>query len=294
MSFIIIFSLILIAAALFVSYAYFIEPGIIRVINSRIRTGKLKGRYKFLHISDLHLYKKMRKQNLEKIKEKLKLWTDWEKFDFIFITGDIIDNNSGIELIREVIGGLKSRLGIYAVMGNHDYFVYNFLHLFSPFFDFNDRKQTDQRALKKALSGAGVRLLIDQAEKIRADGNDLLITGIDSLSIKNKKFPGMNLTGENEFNIVLSHYPDAIKYYKGRADIMLSGHTHGGQITFFGHPILIRSSIGKKDSKGISAHGNTALYVSKGLGVSRNFPFRFFARPDLNIVEIIGENNGKI
>lgn len=294
MPLIFILPLISIAAALFVTYAYFIEPGMIRVLNSRIRTGKLKGRYKFLHFSDLHLYKKMRKQNLEKMKEKLKLWTDWEKFDFIFITGDIIDNNSGIELIREVIGGLKSRLGIYAVMGNHDYFVYNFLHLFSPFFDFIDRKHTDQKALKKALSEAGVKLLIDRAENIRADGNDILIAGIDSLSIKNRNIPDMNLTGENIFSIVLSHYPDAIKYYNGIADIMLSGHTHGGQITFFGHPLLIRSSIGKNDSKGISAHGNTALYVSKGLGVSRNFPFRFFARPDFNVVEIIGEDNGKI
>jgi len=285
-------SLIFIIAVVFLLYSYFIETRMIHVNRSRIRTSRLKGRYTILHFSDLHLYKKMRKKNLDKIKEELKLWTDWAKFDFIFMTGDFIDNNSGIEMLREVVGGMKSRYGTYAVLGNHDYYQYNILHLLNPLFCFWDKKPADLKALKKAIENAGVHLLIDQEEKVTTASDELLITGIDYKFMEEKRAPGLNIDSENIFNIVLSHYPDMVKYYNGKADIMLSGHTHGGQITFFGLPLIIKSGIKKIYSKGISAHGNTALFVSKGLGVSRNFPFRFFARPDFNIIEIIGVKNG--
>lgn len=284
-------SALVILAGIFFLYAYFIETGLIHVIRSRIRTSGIMGRYTFLHITDLHLYKKMRKGNLNKIKDTLKLWADWVKFDFIFITGDFIDDNSGITMIKDVVGELKSRFGKYAVLGNHDYFQYNFLHIFNPLFFSRDKKPTDIRALKNALLDADIKLLINQTEKTAVQADEIWITGIDSKFFKEKRLHEIQFPGGKGLAIVLSHYPEAINYYRGKADIFLSGHTHGGQITFFGVPLIIKSGIKKRYSRGISAHGDTALYVSKGLGVSRYFPFRFFARPDFNIVDILGENH---
>lgn len=282
---------IVLAGFIFI-YAYFIETLMIHIVRSRLRTREIKGRYTFLHITDFHLYKKMRKMSLEKIKDQLKLWTDWVKFDFIFITGDFIDDNTGIGMLKDVIGGLKAKYGKYAVLGDHDYFQYNILHLFSPLFWRRDEKPTDLKTLKNALADAGVRLLVNQSEKAPVPVDDIWITGVDSMSFNKKNLPGLKVPEEAKFIILLSHYPEAIIYYKGKADIILSGHTHGGQITVFGFPLIIKSGVKKKYSRGVSAHGDTALYVSKGLGVSKYFPFRFFARPDFNIVEIIGENNG--
>jgi hypothetical protein len=196
-------------------------------------------------------------------------------------------------MLKDIIGGLKSKYGNYAVLGNHDHFQYNFLHLFSPLFRKGDEKPADLKALKNALTDAGVRLLVNESEKAPVLSDDIWITGIDSLFFDDKKIPDVKVPETAGFTILLSHYPEAINYYGGKVDVILSGHTHGGQITIFGFPLITRSGVMKKFSRGVSAHGDTALYVSKGLGVSKYFPFRFFARPDFNIVEIIGESNEK-
>ncbi len=59
-----------------------------------------------------------------------------------------------------------------------------------------------------------------------------------------------------------------------------------GQVTIFGLPITAKSKIKKREARGASIHQDTILFVSKGVGVSHYFPFRFFANPDISIISI--------
>ena len=106
-------------------------------------------------------------------------------------------------------------------------------------------------------------------------------------SAKQTPYP---LSDDGSFQIVLSHYPDMIRSLQGNPDLVLSGHTHGGQITAFGTPLVTRSRIGRKSTRGVSIHKNTILAVSKGMGVSHYVPFRFFAEPDVLMIKVQPEN----
>ncbi len=147
--------------------------------------------------------------------------------DLVFLTGDYIDNNSGIDILPEILSEIKSKAGIYAVLGNDDHFQYNILHMFYPLFFVNEKKPTDLNKLKKTLGVFGINLLIDEVKEINVQNNKIEIIGIDYLSVKQKKLKNIQIRDNNFFKIVLSHYPDAIKYLRGKVDIMFSGHTHG-------------------------------------------------------------------
>jgi hypothetical protein len=282
-------SAIIIITGFFIYYAFLIETSLIKTEQVKVRTGKIVGKYMIMHLSDFHLFRNMSRSRFNKIREVLRKWSDNAGLDFIFITGDFIDDNSGIALIKDMLSGLKAHYGIFAVLGNHDYFQYNFFHIFYPGCFFNKKKPTDLVMLKEALVDSGIRLLIDESAIINTGINKIRILGIDSKSIKRRKPPVFSYN-EDEFIIALSHYPEAVKFYEGIADIMLSGHTHGGQITLFGLPVIVKSGIERKNARGVSIHNLSMLFVSKGLGVSRYFPFRFFAKPDLNIIEIKGDH----
>ncbi len=72
----------------------------------------------------------------------------------------------------------------------------------------------------------------------------------------------------------------------GKVDLVLSGHTHGGQITFFGIPVVVRSKIKRKFAKGLSLHKGTYLFVNRGVGESFYIPFRFFSPPSITLIKI--------
>ncbi len=279
----------IILAGGFLYYAYFVETGLFRVVNAKVKSAKISGKYSIMHLSDFHLFKNIGKSRLNKMREIILKWSDTADLDFVFITGDFIDNNSGIDLIKDLLSGIKSKYGVFAVLGNHDYFQYNFLHVFYPVFFFNEKKPTDLVLLKKVLHEAGIKLLIDECTEIDTGIDKIRVIGIDPGSLKKKRMPVFTETQTDELTIVMSHYPEAVKYYKDISDIILSGHTHGGQITLFGLPLVVKSGIERKNAKGVSVHGGSLLFVSKGLGSSRYFPFRFFANPDFNIIEIEGD-----
>ena len=97
--------------------------------------------------------------------------------------------------------------------------------------------------------------------------------------------PTIKDTEKNDFVILLSHNPDYIeKLQSDKIDLMLSGHTHGGQITFFGlFAPLIPSAYGQKYRTGLVETVQTKLLVSNGIRKVTP-PVRFFARPQINIV----------
>jgi hypothetical protein len=250
-----------------------------------IRTAKVKGTIDVLQISDLHLYRKMSKKRYERIIGNIRKTIDDKLPDLIFLTGDYMDHEDGAPRLRELLSELKSAHGIYAVLGNHDYMVYNILHIFRIFWKI-DHREIDTSKVIALIEGAGVSVMRDVSENLKIGGNELTITGADPWTIKKKMGELPAGSHEGGLKILLSHYPDAIMDYASTADIILSGHTHGGQVTFFGIPFVTSSKIKGKRAVGLSNINGSWLFVSRGCGSSRYLPFRFFARPEINRVLI--------
>jgi predicted MPP superfamily phosphohydrolase len=282
--------LVLAFAAIFIWYAHYVEANNIVIQDIKVKSDRIKESLLLLQLSDLHLFKRMSPKRLSNIKNAVKKSIEKKIPDFIFLTGDYIDNNSGIEVLNEIFPLFRSNYGAYAVLGNHDYFQYNFFHIFSPLFFWVDKKPTDLQRLKESISKNKIELLINERREKNIAGIKIEILGIDALTVKENRLAGLKIAPKSDFRIVLSHYPDAIHYIKGKADILLSGHTHGGQITAFGFPVIAKSKVKKSDIKGASVYQDTVLIVSKGMGVSRYIPFRFFARPDIHIIHVEGKD----
>ncbi|NPV01883.1 MAG: hypothetical protein HPY53_10935 [Brevinematales bacterium] len=238
-----------------------------------------------LQISDLHLYRKMSKKRYDRIIGNIRKTIAGKLPDLIFLTGDYMDHEDGAPLLRALLSELRSAHGIYAVLGNHDYMVYNILHIFRIFWKI-DHRDTDTSKVIALLEEKGVSVMRDVTVNIKIGGDDITITGADPWTINKKIGKLPDISHEGGLKILLSHYPDAIIEHSSMADIILSGHTHGGQVTFFGVPFVTSSKIKGNRAVGLSNINGTWLFVSRGCGSSRYLPFRFFARPEINRVLI--------
>ncbi len=178
-----------------------------------------------------------------------------EKPEFVFLTGDYF---SGPDTMRRYVGAfrhalskLKPKIGVFAVAGNHDHW---------SSFD----------TIAEALECAGVELLANSNRRIKLNGEQLMILGIDDLWSRraepSKAF--RDVTAE-DCTIVLAHNPDTALYTRHLGPgVMLSGHTHGGvvRIPFYGSPLRSILKIGKQFYAGLNRYEDFYIYTNRGLG----------------------------
>lgn len=274
-------------------YAYFYEPNRVMLEREDYFSQKITETIRILQISDLHLYEGMSKARIASLKSTLSEVYREGVPDLILITGDTLDKESGLSLLGDILESVQAKAGVYAVLGNHDYFQYNVVHLFFPKAKhFGERMNT--AALIQQYTENGIRVLNDEAEYVQIGENHLRLVGLSMRSGKKSEIPQQLIADDSSselLTVVLSHYPDAVRALRGKVDLIFSGHTHGGQLTFFGYPLTARTELSKKYAKGLSFHGTTNLWVSKGVGVSHYLPFRFFARPDITLMTLRGRND---
>ena len=195
------------------------------------------------------------------------------KPDLIFITGDSVDDTSKIDSLGEFLNRIDKSILKYAITGNWEYWGH-----------------VDLAKLSKVYSDNNCELLINENRTITIRNREISIIGIDDLVGGNADFPkAIDELKHSETNIVLSHCPqhrDIIARQKGdlNIDLVLSGHTHGGQITFLGIvPFKPRGS--GRYMKGWYEDKEPKMYVSKGVGTSV-LPVRFGARAEVVVIDV--------
>jgi len=166
----------------------------------------------------------------------------------------------------EELTGLEAPLGKYGVLGNHDYWEGGAVAL-------------------KAMNAAGITSLDNNAVWVYSSGERIRIGGVSDLwhGIPDP-IPTIQGSNQSDYTILVSHNPDyAEKLQTSVIDLVLSGHTHGGQVTFFGlwAPYL-PSDYGQKYRGGFAKTGYTTVYVTRGIGMTF-LPLRFFARPEITV-----------
>ncbi len=191
--------------------------------------------------------------------------------DLILLGGDFVDDHPRyVALVAAVLAPLRAPDGVLGVLGNHDHYV-------------------DAEAVRRALHAAGVTELYNAATHVVRNGARLAVCGVGDLEMDAIDFAAaVRDVRPDEPRIVLSHNPDVFAYWPDdvRCDLMLSGHTHGGQayLPLLGPP-FVPSQFGFRYLKGLYAHGGRRLYVSRGIGAS-GAPFRWRCPPELTLIEL--------
>jgi len=232
------------------------------------------------HVSDLHMSGRIGKSFYQHVVERV----NDEQADLIAITGDLFDTESCVEWGREILGLLRARHGVYFVLGNHD------------------RRVDAIRARRQLvdcgwidLGGRWVEVAIGEQRVVLA-GNELPwfspaadmtdCPGADTLRTEGDDSPADSSSkgGGRPLRVLLSHAPDQIEWARQRDfDLMLSGHTHGGQIRFpvLG-PIVSPSRLGTQYASGTFEVPPTLLHVSRG--IASLMPIRWNCPPELAVL----------
>jgi predicted MPP superfamily phosphohydrolase len=191
--------------------------------------------------------------------------------DLVFFTGDFISKDQAMELVPEVINGIRGRCGTFAILGNHDYWV-------------------DGAAVAEAVRATGITLLGDGCERVVfAGGATLFICGCES------RWSGPNLAlprpAPGEVGLILSHTADHIEALAGAeygVAAVFSGHYHAGQLRLPGvGSLVVPSNHGRRFDHGHFMVNGTHLFVTAGLGAEVP-PVRIYCQPDIFIVDVKG------
>jgi predicted MPP superfamily phosphohydrolase len=260
------------------SYGYHVEPTWLEVNQCDIPIADLPAPFdgfRIVQLSDLHC---SRQVNATYLGEALAL-AQQQQPDLMVLTGDFIHRGfRHIDEVAELVGALTAPSGVYAVLGNHDYSVRNALGF--------RRYRHLHRAVAEALCGRGIRVLHNECVMLRRGDTSLQLIGVEDLWSRacdlQRAYDGLSPAVPH---IVLAHNPRTVEHLRGRrCDLMLSGHTHGGQIHVpgLGRPTLSRKA--RRFAAGLYHYQNTYLYVNKGVGFG--FRFRYGVRPEVTVLTL--------
>ncbi|WP_299111252.1 metallophosphoesterase [uncultured Winogradskyella sp.] len=240
---------------------------------------------KIVQLSDLHLGSfNYRYKKLESAIEKI----NHLKPDYIFITGDLV-NNFEWELRGwgKVFKRLESKKGKYAILGNHDYGDYSLWETL-------EAKQENFEAIQQFYKTIDFKLLLNEAEIISKNSEEIAIIGVENWGEPPLKQyadleKAITKVQHVPFKILLSHdpthWPEEVI---DNTDIILTlaGHTHGMQAAFQ-YKNLQWSPIKYKFKHwaGLYKHNTQYLYVNRGLGWL-GFPARIGMRPEITFIEL--------
>lgn len=264
------FFIVVIALLIFLYY----ENNAIVVTHYDIKSKKLptSNGYKILHLSDLH------NKSFGKNQEKLVKIVENIKPNIIVITGDIIDSRKYNEIPSlKLVKQLTQISPVYYVTGNHE-------------------ARTDRfYSLEKKLSKYNVNVLRNKRIEVKQKNYKINILGIDDYAFfngvneyKNVLEKLTNGLDRTNFTLLLSHRPEKVKYYIDYPiDLVLAGHSHGGQIRlpFIGGLVAPAQGILPKYTFGLYEEGNLKMIVNRGLGNSL-FPQRLFNRPEVVVITL--------
>lgn len=221
--------------------------------------------------------------------------------DIVLFTGDMTDKKRDLSPYLGLLAGVEARYGKFAVLGNHDHGVRKTLlrdlarHLLGPErvprTAFQDDDVPGTVAWNRSLLGqVGIRLLDNECADIRVGFDDIQICGIDDFQYgyADIEKAASQLDQRAPLRILLSHSPNAVtQISNGDYQLVLSGHTHGGQICI-PHPTrgkVLLSTSGSEYGDGFYRLGNFVLHVSRGVGTTL-LPLRLLSRPEITLLEL--------
>lgn len=276
---------ILLICTAIVTYGSFIEPHILTLNEVSVNTGKMPKPMKIAFLADIQVGQYRKIDYVQKITDRLTYYHP----DIVILGGDFVENFASepdeyLELTP--LGSITKKFPTYAVLGNHEYGIGSGL---SVTFD-KYRTPNVSEDVTKYLTSLGVRVLRNELITVTSTPSPFYIFGVDEwMAHKQNLRPLKNDRTENLPTIVVVHNPYAAETISSydNINLILAGHTHGGQIR-----IPFVGPLGRVDDvtpidwyQGLSQVGNSKLFVTSGVGET-GARARLFNPPEIVIFTI--------
>ncbi len=255
-------------------WAFWIEPASLTAYHETLHVPHWRAEHRGLRLAiltDLHVGSPH--TGIDKI-ERVVARTNAEAPDLILLLGDyVIQDVVGGEFVEperlaEKLAGLRAPLGVFAVLGNHDWWL-------------------DGERVAAALKHANINVLENEAVRVESAGSAFWIAGIADLWTRKPDIDGtLARVAEGDSVILITHNPDIFPGVPSRVSLTLAGHTHGGQVNFplIGRPV-VPSSFGQRYAYGHVVENGRHLYVGGGVGTSI-IPVRFRVPPEVVLLTL--------
>lgn len=219
--------------------------------------------FRLVQLSDIHHSPFTSLGHVERTVEK----ANSLKPDMFVLTGDYVSHETEyIAPMADALSRLESEFGTYACLGNHDHW-------------------TDAELVTDLLRGEGINVLINEGFRFQARGGSFWLAGVDDLMAgKTDVRSALRGADEAEMKLLLAHNPSIIRraaWYG--VDLMLSGHTHGGQVKIRDEENRIIPR--RKMTSGLHRRQDTQVYITRGIGTVV-VPFRYRCPPEISLIEL--------
>jgi uncharacterized protein len=219
-------------------------------------------------LSDLHVSAAIPPYLVEEAAQALNA----QRPDAIVITGDFVTFGPlYLEAAARSVAGLKAPLGVYAILGNHDYWC-------------------GARRLTRLLEARGIEVLINATRRLPLEGGGLWLVGLDDALLGKPDLVGaLHDVPDDEARVLLVHEPDFADLAAGYGiPLQLSGHSHGGQIRH-GDGVLALPKMGRRYVRGLQqVEGSDMLvYTNRGIGTAGP-PLRVNSPPEITMLTLRG------
>jgi predicted MPP superfamily phosphohydrolase len=253
----------------FLVYAHF-ETYWIQVMPTTISSDSLPPEFsgkKIVFIADTHCGDNFEPARLGKVVDRINSL----KPDIVLLGGDYVNRNGKYTTACfGEMAKIEAPLGKFGILGNHDV-------------------EAKAASVENAMRVAGITPLVNENRKISIGGSVITIAGTDE-TWYGKPDGAKAMKNASPFAVYLTHDPWYLEQYRPAAQLLLAGHTHGGQVTLFGIPfasIIFHHKI--KYEKGIFFENGRTIIVTNGIGATI-LPLRFFARPQINLITLERSN----
>lgn len=241
-----------------------------------------------LHVSDVHMLARQRR------KQAFLRGLAAERPDLVVTTGDNLAGPDGIAAMLAAVKPFHGTPGLF-VLGSNDYYApkpKNPLKYFRPRHKRVIGDPLPWRDLVDGFEDMGWTDLTNARRMTAVDGRLVEVAGVDDPHLKRDRLAVADRPVEPDaaVRIALVHAPEPRaldRFERSGFDLLLCGHTHGGQLRVPGVGALVTNcGIDRARARGLSRYGNAWLHVSAGLGTSPYAPVRFACRPEASLITL--------
>ncbi len=232
------------------------------VISLKNLPRKLNG-FRIVHLSDTH---HSPFTSLDHIIRAVKVTNRLDP-DLILLTGDYVSHHREfIVPVAEVLGELRSELGTFACLGNHDHW-------------------TDADEVTRSFREAGIDVLVNSGLRVTVRDASFWLCGVDDYMVgKTDLRAALRGSFPDEMKVLLAHNPILLRQAaRFGIDLVLSGHTHGGQVKFREDEKRILPK--RRLKAGLHRRKETQIYITRGIGTVV-VPFRYQCPPEISLLEL--------
>lgn len=262
--------LIVMLLSIFFIYATKIEPYRLKIDSVSFQT-VFSESLKVVQISDIQISKNYTTDHLKKVVVEM----NEQDPDIVLFTGDLYEIYAEYhddKALIDTLSAIEARYGKFAVWGNRDY----------GGGAAGQYETILQQSGFQLLQNEAVSIMLNNGEKLFLAGLDDALLGTPDIATITEEFQ----TAEYLFSILMTHEPDTADLYSDMGfNLIVSGHSHGGQVNV---PFLpkMTTSMAEKYVNGLyQLNGHTSLYVNSGIGTSR-YPVRFGVVPEITVFSL--------